>query len=221
MTEFEKTLEDLRFEMKKQLNSINRYVDIGVSKEFKELFKEYCKLKGFDFVYDNANSLPRKVLTRYGIIELFKPYEEEWKVVSEINQFRSLRNDFYNVINLIGIGSYNRYVSKILYYLVTNDKELVNIINEKLDKTIYLDDIITNKYIEKLNVIKDKVIINNKKGNLRQKGNYYIRVNENIIKVDENNILYNVVQGGENVSELFLERKFRTEMQNARNEIRA
>lgn len=225
MSEKEKELEDLKFEMKKELNKISRYIDSGVNPEFKVLFKQYCDLKGFKFIYDNIKSLPRMILTRYGIIELFKPCVEEWKVVSEINNYRALRNDFYYITNFIGLSSYNRYASKILFYLVTNEKELVKILNEVSDVEMKIEDIVIDNYINKLNIIeeKNKIEIKNKKENIKKKENYYIKFKKDILKVDENNNVFKLKEKGvkDNVRKLLLARKHRTKMQNVRNEIRA
>lgn len=190
MTEQEKQLEDLRFEMKKELNAISRYIDAGVTPDFKKLLKEYCELKGLKFIYDNVNSLPRMILTRYGIIEFFKPFTEEWKTVSEINEYRALRNDFYYITNLIGISTYNRYVSKILFYLVTNEKELLKILNEVSDVEMSVSDIKIDNYIDKLSTIEENIKIKNKKGSIKKNNNYYVQVKNYILKIDGNNNVY-------------------------------
>lgn len=120
-----------------------------LSKRELEVVKDYIATSNFILVEDSYKTIPRKILTTKGILNLVDDIETEVDKKSYITQNYAycMKNKYKEWYNLSGL-SYDRYKLSVILFLVTNKNILINFLNKKYNLNLNLKDVSKNNILE-------------------------------------------------------------------------
>lgn len=175
------------------LNKIYNREKLDIN-EIKAVKKHFAALD-FVLVEDDYRTMPNKILTSYGILNLVNEFEEEVERFSELTGTVAVsRPDFYNFQFYLSRNSYTAYSNVVIAYLLTHKKVLLEYLNLKYKLNLTEKDI-SRKYILKT----AKTKISNKKIKTlrnfnRELDKKYIKTGRTILLLDRYTI-YKLVGG--------------------------
>ncbi|MGL4865746.1 hypothetical protein [Cetobacterium sp.] len=158
--------------------------------DIKQIIKSANK-NGFLLIQDDYRSVPRKIMTSKGIIEIILDYDSENDVVSKNT------GDVMYYSNRFGYDYIGEKLFKIIYenlliYLYSKPMVLLSYINEKHKLNLEMKDI---KILKDHNVLKKEApyelnkLFDGLKRNKRViKGITYVKVENNILEINNNNV---------------------------------
>lgn len=147
--------------------------------------KKYFTALDFIMIEEDYRTLPRKILTSYGILDLVNDYNIETERFSNLTKTVAMSiNDFYDFSFFLSKKSYHKYKDVVVAYLLTHKKILIEYLNKKYNLKLEEKDL-SRKYILKTATIKYS---NKKVNNLR---NYMIEKNKKYIKTERTTLMIN------------------------------
>lgn len=153
--------------------------------------------KDYILLEDNRFSLPRKILTTAGVLNIVDDFEVEINKKSKISScYAFAKKDLYWNIYMLGKRTYKIYYSPLILYLLENPNILLNYLNYKHNLNLTLDDIKAENIINKAEVLKKKIEVNTQRNNSIENGIYKIRYKKDVLVLKENKI-YRSVEDGE------------------------
>lgn len=157
-----------------------------LSKTELEVVRDYLATSDFIFIESSHKTIPRKILTKKGIVNIIDDIEIEANKISKITNnyaygLRTGYNLFYPLTNI----SYKRYYLSIIIFFITHKKMLLNYLNEKTKLNLTLDDISKNNILITAEKINEKIKFKNLRNTKKIKQNYYIKVEDKIIKYND------------------------------------
>lgn len=167
-----------------------------LSKDELEVVRDYLATSDFILIEDSYKTIPRKILTTKGILNLVDDVETESNKKSNIteNYAYCMKNKYKEWYNLSGL-SYDRYKLSVILFLITNKNILINFLNKKYSLDLTIENISKNDILENAEYLNEVKIIKNKKNNKREKSDIYIKLerkkilyrNEKIYLLEEKN----------------------------------
>lgn len=160
-----------------------------LSKRELEVVKDYIATSNFILVEDSYKTIPRKILTTKGILNLVDDIETEVDKKSYITQNYAycMKNKYKEWYNLSGL-SYDRYKLSVILFLVTNKNILINFLNKKYNLNLNLKDVSKNNILENAEYLNEIKKIKNKKNNQKEKTDIYIKLREKTLLYRDNKI---------------------------------
>lgn len=160
-----------------------------LSKRELEVVKDYIATSNFILVEDSYKTIPRKILTTKGILNLVDDIETEVDKKSYITQNYAycMKNKYKEWYNLSGL-SYDRYKLSVILFLVTNKNILINFLNKKYNLNLNLKDVSKNNILENAEYLNEIKKIKNKKNNQKEKKDIYIKLREKTLLYRDNKI---------------------------------
>ena len=109
--------------------------------------KDYFTALDFIIVEDDYRTLPRRILTTYGILDLVGNYDEECDKFSGITETYALSiPDIYGYSSFLSRNSYKAYYYIIVTFLLTHKNILIEFLNKKYNLKLEEKDI-SRKFI--------------------------------------------------------------------------
>lgn len=147
--------------------------------------KKYFTALDFIMIEEDYRTLPRKILTSYGILDLVNDYNIETERFSNLTKTVAMSiNDLYDFSFFLSKKSYHKYKDVVVAYLLTHKKILIEYLNKKYNLKLEEKDL-SRKYILKTATVKYS---NKKVNNLR---NYMIEKNKKYIKTERTTLMIN------------------------------
>ena len=157
--------------------------------------KKYFAALDFVLIEDDYRTMPNKILTSYGILNLVNEFEEEVERFSELTGTVAVsRPDFYNFQFYLSKNSYTVYKNVIVAYLLTHKRVLLEYLNLKYKLAL------TEKDISRKHILRTaKTKVSNKKVKTlrnfsRKKDEKYIKTGRTTLLLDRYTI-YKLVGG--------------------------
>ena len=149
--------------------------------EEKRAVKNYVTALDFILIEDSIGTVPRKLLTTKGIIELVGDFEFERNRRSKVsNKYAFNTSDIFNSSWNLGKKSYELYKQSIVLFLLTHEKILLDYINIKYQYNLTIEDIKYSYIVNKVNRDKSNFKIKNKKNSTRLKDLVYVKKNNDL-----------------------------------------
>lgn len=157
-----------------------------LSNEELEVVRDYLATSDFIFIETSYKTIPRKILTKQGILNIVDDLK------TEANKPSGITDDFaYGLKNIFSLyyplndASYKRYYFSIIIFFVTHKQLFLNYLNAKHNLTLTLDDISKKSIINTAKKINETINFKNLRNLKKIKKDYYIRVENKIIKYND------------------------------------
>ena len=165
------------------LNKIYNREDL-TKDEIKAVKKHFTALD-FIMMEDDYRTLPRKILTTYGILDLVNDYDVEVERFSDLTKTVAMSmNDLYNFSYFLSRRSYHKYKDIVVFYLLTHKRMLLEYLNKKYNINL------TEKDLSRKNILKTATVkhsnkkITNHRNYMIDKNKKYIRTGRTILMID-------------------------------------
>lgn len=160
-----------------------------LSKRQLEVVRGYLATSDFILIEDSYKTIPRKIFTTKGILNLVDDVETESNKKSDITEnyaycMKNLYKEWYNLSGL----SYDRYKLSVILFLLTNKNILINFLNKKYNLNLTIKDVSKNNILENSEHLKEVKILKNKKNNQKEKEDIYIKLNRKTLLYRNNKI---------------------------------
>lgn len=163
-------------------------------KQVKQIIKA-ANQNGFLLIQDSFKSVPRKILTSIGVIEVVSSYEKEAKKQSKHTGDCMYFENMFVGIEYVGENFYKTISNNLLVYLYSKPRILLDYINTKHNLELKLEDIkMLDLEIEKKKNYSEimSLVSGVKRNNKKIKEKTYVKLDNGVVELINNkiNVMY-------------------------------